>query len=258
VLILLPLAYAQGYVQPVTGTFWNIHTLRFSIPDSPSWARDTIYQALDSWNKAESWFLQNYYPNQTSNEYLLTIAGINPAQVILRYVNDTGQPWTGLTQIPSSDEVRNETVLVVLSRVQSPEDLEPVIEHELGHVLGLDHTKISYDLMYPARDAYSGGTLTYPSTLNLYAVFLLAADCKFASGDTITLPPQIPYLEWYPNITAIISPIVGGTESPIIPAGCPKSSTEPIHELPFLLVSVGIIAIVATYSWRRRRSSRLH
>jgi hypothetical protein len=251
---MLPLVRAQTYGQPMVGTSWNMRAILVSVPNSPSWARDTIYQALDSWNKAQSWFLQNYEPCQTNFEYALVIAGTTPAQVTVHFVNDTGQSWTGLTQVPSSGIINNETISIVLERLLSQGDLQPVIEHELGHVLGLDHTSISYDLMYPARDAYGGGTLSYPSTLNLYGVYLLAAGCRFMSGDTIALPRQIPYLEWYPEI-ALTAGSVNPPVTVTLPAtavSCPRSSTTPTYG-SFFLIAIGIITGAIMYSWRRRR-----
>ncbi len=201
----LPLANAQSISQPMLGTNWSTHVIQFSTPDSPAWARDTILRALDDWNMAQIWFTANYFPNQNNAVYTLTTTeDDNASQVAVKYVTDTGQSWTGITQTSISGTIHNATVSIVLSRLHTPEDLLQAVEHELGHMLGLDHTNISYDLMYPARAAYSGGITSHPSTLNLYGVYLLATGCRFASGDTVTLPPQIPFIEWYPGIQLVL------------------------------------------------------
>jgi hypothetical protein len=258
----LPLANAQSISQPMLGTNWSTHVILFSTPDSPAWARDAILRALDDWNMAQIWFTANYFPNQNNAVYTLTTTeNDSGTQVTVKYVADTGQSWTGITQTALSGTIHNATVSIVLSRLQTPKDLLQAVEHELGHVLGLDHTNISYDLMYPAQSAYSGGITSHPSTLNLYGVYLLATGCRFASGDTVTLPPQIPFIEWYPD-KQLTNPIVTSskTETKISDAALSTGQTCPLQSVKTIgfsvethLVATGIVGVAALLlaAWRR-------
>ncbi len=197
----LPVVQAQTYSQPMLGVSWSTHEILVSIPSSPAWAPAAIDTAMADWNNAQDWFIHTYFPNQTNAEFSLVDSknNANP-QVTIVYVADSGQIWSGITETPTSGSISNETILLVISRLQTPNDLVQVLEHELGHVLGLDHTQILTDLMSPSQDAYTGGELSHPSTLNLYGVYLLGEGCKFSVDEPATLPSQIPYLEWYPAI----------------------------------------------------------
>jgi len=211
---------------------------------------------------AQIWFTANYFPNQNNAVYTLTTTeDDNASQVAVKYVTDTGQSWTGITQTSVSGTIHNATVSIVLSRLHTPEDLLQAVEHELGHVLGLDHTNISYDLMYPARAAYSGGITSHPSTLNLYGVYLLATGCRFASGDTVTLPPQIRFIEWYPGIQLANATVTSSkTQAKLSGAAqslgqtCPLQSVKTIgFSVEMYLVAMGIVGITVLLlvSWRR-------
>jgi hypothetical protein len=239
-----------GYPQPVLGINWGTHVISVGIPSSPSWARAPIEEAMSDWSQAQAWFIQTYFPGQTNAQFLF-VATQNSGLVQVIYVNDTGQDWTGTTLVPISGTIVNETILVILSRVRYPPDLLQVFEHELGHVLGLDHTGLSQDLMYPARDASYGGEPTHPSTLNLYAVYLLGSGCSFSSEDLVYLPSQIPYLEWYPAIQQNNVGPIG------IQPACPKQKT--IWQQPWLVLVttmallIGVIVLVQS---RRRKTQR--
>jgi hypothetical protein len=248
-----PVVQAQTYSQPVLGVSWNRHGISVGVPTSPSWAPPAINTAIDDWNNAQLWFIHTYFPDQTSAQFLLMgNQKSSQSQVAILYVTDLGQYWTGITETPVSGTISNETILVVLSRVQTPKDLLQVIEHELGHVLGLDHTQLSSDLMYVAQDAYTGGEPSHPSTLNLYAIYLLGLGCNFSAGETVTLPSQIPYVEWYPGIqqTTVNAP---QTTAPT--TGCP--SQIPIwRQTSFIFaVAIGSILVVAVVLNSRRKKN---
>lgn len=200
--VLLPTVRAQAYhSQPMLGVNWTTHEILVQIPEDPSWARIAIEGAMTDWKEAQVWFIQTYFTNDPSAEFLLVQAENQPSpQVSVRYVNYNGQAWAGTTEVPTSGAITNETVLIILNRLATPDDLLQVAEHEFGHVLGLDYTAMSQDLTYPAIDSYVGGEPLHPSTLNLYAVYLLGIRCTFSGSDVVVLPSQIPYLEWYQGI----------------------------------------------------------
>jgi hypothetical protein len=69
-------------------------------------------------------------------------------------------------------------------------ELRTLATHELGHALGLDHTTFSTsDLMDHVP------SVMFPSTLNLYAVYLLSmvANINDLPQQPVTLPGIIPY-----------------------------------------------------------------
>ncbi len=226
------------------GVSWDTHEISVNIPTSPSWAPSAINAAIDDWNNAQLWFIHTYFPNQTGAQFVLKgNPNSSDSQVTIIYVTDMGQYWTGNTETPTSGTVSNETVLVVLSRLQTPKDLVQVVEHELGHVLGLGHTQISSDLMYGAQDAYSGGELLHPSTLNLYAIYLLGKGCNFSAEESVTLPSQIPYLEWYP---AIPQPPMNGHQTITPSDTCPSQS--PLWNQPSFIIAVVVVVLVIVIS----------
>jgi matrixin len=248
---MLPLVQAQEYSQPMLGVSWDTHEISISIPTSPSWAPSAINAAIDDWNNAQLWFIHTYFPSQTGAQFLLNgNPNSSDSQVTILYVPDVGQYWTGNTKTPTSGTVSNETMLVVLSRLQTHKDLVQVVEHELGHVLGLDHTQISSDLMYAAQDAYSGGELLHPSTLNLYAIYLLGKGCSFSTQESVTLPSQIPYVEWYPTIPP------SATNQPQTippPDSCPSQS--PLWSQPAFIIAVvaGLVIVFSVYLNSRKK-----
>jgi hypothetical protein len=201
-LALTPQALAQqAYTQPMFPIDWTSTTILVSLPANPSWAIQPIQQAMQDWNQAQSWFLESYEPGQPNAKYTLQLAqaGQNP-QVIVKYVPDTGQNWGGYTYN------NGRSISIVISLFYRASDLQIVAAHELGHVLGLGDSCVKGDLM---RGDCNGPFVTtsyppYPSTLNLYGVYLQAVTAnQYDSQDSVSLPPQIPYSTWTPGITSI-------------------------------------------------------
>lgn len=177
----LPLARAQSatpYVQPMCEIHWTTRTLLVSIPTSPQAWRDAILQAMGIWNRAQTWFIQTYEPNHPADIYTLQEAQPGQtAQIVIHYVNSLPNGWSGqTTHYGVQIEMVQNYVNVVLAA------------HELGHSLGLGDNSISGDL---ERNNYV--YTPYPSTLNLYGVFLQAQCSCYTGEEQITLPAQIPY-----------------------------------------------------------------
>jgi hypothetical protein len=237
------------------GVSWGTHEILVSIPPSPAWAPAAINTAIDDWNNAQLWFVHTYFPNQSNAEFSLVGSENNTkSQVTIVYVADSGQIWSGSTETPTSGTISNETILLVLSRLQTPDDLVQVMEHELGHVLGLDHTQILTDLMSPSQDAYTGGEPSHPTTLNLYGVYLLGKGCTFSADEAVALPSQIPYLEWYPGIQR---PTVNAPQNVIPNNNC--SSQKPFWDQQsfiFALTAASIILITVILLSRKKKKPR--
>ena len=251
--MLLPAVSAQTYSQPMTGLSWNTHEISVNIPNNPTWATTGIEEAIADWNAAQSWFIQTYFPNETAAQFTFEAAqGQSHSLVKILYVSDVGQFWTGNTEVPTAGSVTNETILIVLTRLTTAKDMLQVVEHELGHVLGLDDTKIPFDLMFAAQDSYTGGEPTHPSTLNLYAVFLLANGCIFSSDDVVNLPPQIPYIEWYPSLNASNTETNVRASQPVEQGGCPRR-LEFWQEPSFIFPLAVLVVLFGAYLLGSRR-----
>jgi hypothetical protein len=192
----------QTYSQPMYGTHWPSHTIFVSVPDSPFAAQIDFQLAIDYWNQAQQWFLASYESNHLTAQYTLELAQPGQqAQVTVQYVPDTGQNWWGFTYSAGT------RISIVLSRFAGVNygtnySLVALAEHELGHVLGLGDSCIRQDLMLGLCNGVLLGpdTAYYPSTLDLYAVYLQAlTNGGYGNGDTVSLPAQIPYAAWVPN-----------------------------------------------------------
>jgi hypothetical protein len=78
------------------------------------------------------------------------------AEVVFRWKPQFEIERTGQTDLTWDGEGRIQTAVVTLAtfdpkgRAMDVEDVRVVAEHEIGHVLGLDHSTDSTDLMYPS------------------------------------------------------------------------------------------------------------
>lgn len=152
-------------------------------------------QALQTWDDAQAWFNHKYYPNQP--QIITLIEGGPGSSVQIHFLNGSF-PLLGKT---STQTTANGTVIigaqVAINTYFKDVTMLATVEHELGHVIGLVHTNCQgcfNDLMWGG--AVSGweptyDLLTYPSTLDLYAVYRLASHTS--TNHTITLPDNIKY-----------------------------------------------------------------
>jgi len=84
----------------------------------------------------------------------------------------------------------------------------------LRHALGLhENPSLTQDLMYYNQTG-GVGSVGYPTTLDLYAVFIVAQYGGAEAGTIVTLPSNIPYTEWtygdtpvpeFPNIFPVFA-----------------------------------------------------
>jgi hypothetical protein len=149
------------------------------IPSQPAWAHQAVLDAMGIWNQAQTWFKETYYP--TGRAYKFAESPSGNIHVIFEYLVDSYCGSTG-------DDIR-----LVLSNgkneTQSPAVVTSCALHEFGHLLGLEHTKVSRDLM--STDPWSPPS--YPSTLDLYAVHM-QCEGLVTVRKTVYLPNDIPYM----------------------------------------------------------------
>lgn len=189
-LTLIPFAQAQTtYTIPLEPRGWG-GPINVQIQSTPTWAHNIVLHAMTTWNEAQAWFRDTYYPH--TSIYTLVEATIS-GDAIVTFTNTlTPEGWRGSTK--SIQEGLTRTIIDVQ---WGPDYTNTLALHELGRVLGLDSAIYSQDLM----NIVNIDRIHAPSTLDLYGVHLLAGGSQSTSA---TLPANIPYY-LYPLVTATTS-----------------------------------------------------
>lgn len=194
--VAMPAIAQSTYSIPLEGGKWNTQTISVYVPTTPTADYNIAVHALGIWNRSMLWFTNTYYPNTTL--YSFTLSDQN-SPVKVEFVAIDFLP----AQYECGDEARGCYVPMVISNgtIQSVSvtiatqwpalEVQTVILHEFGHVLGLNNDNYKTDFMYGAyftAGVQNVGVL--PSTLDLYGVYVLKTG---ASLTYATLPSNIPY-----------------------------------------------------------------
>lgn len=104
------------------------------------------------------------------------LATINNTSLNFEYVKSDGDVQVTLVNYPSSKYYSGMTTFksispgaeIIIYEIEdlSSHELQMVMRHELGHVLGLDHSNEEQDLMYPVIPYYN----SYISSCNIMAL----------------------------------------------------------------------------------------
>ena len=266
--------YAVSYQIPLRGPGYP--SLDVSVEVPRGWAADSVREAMQIWNQAQIWFARTYFPN--GRVYTFTEANAH-------YVHVRWAPYTPIYGGEAlyncvGDNGMNCTVMIVLTYNNgtnlSSATILHVALHEFGHVLGLRHANpniIPEDLMNPGWPA---NPAMAPSTLDLYAVHLLASAIgtisRLGSGDIVTLPANIPYMTYesggttsYTTLSQVYSTSnaisITTQEDPI--SSTLQTSTTLFRPATIvgptiyltILVIIGVIAITGLYLRRRYGSA---
>jgi hypothetical protein len=149
-----------------------------AIPAEPAWAHQAVLDAMGIWNQAQEWFKQSYFPNGSTFNFTESPSGVT--HVIFQYLVDAYCGSTGYDVRLALTNGDNQTL--------SPLEVRTCALHEFGHLLGLEHTQVPYDLMN-AQVLWIGNS---PSTLDLYALHI--ASEGLTSRKIVALPSSIPYM----------------------------------------------------------------
>lgn len=196
--------FAQStQVQPILGFSWPTHSIPVSINAPEPNARQAVLNAMRTWNLAQQWFITTYMASQGAPFVFYETNATLGSMVTVSFNQTQTTEYLGWT---SSHELHDQqgnflqvTVSITIDLTEQggavvPDvDLQRLAAHEMGHALGLDdeHTNfIPDDLMNPVPQ------VIFPSTLNLYAVYLLSTvtNMKNLPQQPVSLPDNIPYI----------------------------------------------------------------
>ena len=246
--------------QPLLGFAWPTHNIPVRFNASLPIAARAVENAIHTWNLAQQWFITTYMagkgepllfyaapPNSSSNN-MITIT-FNQTQSI----QDLGR-----TNSQEFHDQQGEFAKVIVEisidlawkngQLLTDTQLQTLATHELGHALGLDHTTFSTsDLMNQSP------TVSFPSTLNLYAVYLLSqlTNINDIPQQPVTLPGIIPYTTISQTDLDVVTPLTlqTTTSTGLIPLGA-------ITNGPWLYITLLVIlaSFIVSLTFRSRRS----
>jgi ribosomal protein L40E len=242
-----------------------MHSIPVAIEALQANGRDLVLKAMNTWNLAQEWFITTYMGgigtpfvfyetnstsesmitvtfNQTSTESGDTLDQLGNTQIF--YEGDSVGYFTRTTANISLDLTAN-------GEPVSDTELQALATHEFGHALGLAHTTFSgNDLMNHFAPGYN---VTFPSTLNLYAVYLLskANNVRNLPQSPVTLPDNIPYLLVSQADLANVTPPAVQTETTAL--GLTELVSGITNPWLWIGVIVALAGVVAASTIRRRR-----
>jgi hypothetical protein len=194
-LVVLPTAFAQSttYIIPLLGFHWDSYTIGVEIPSNVSWAHDQVVNSLKIWNQAQLWFAETYFPS--SQVYTFVESSSGPVIVGFIENHDAYEAQCSKYGNSSVGCAGQAWVYFDMSYFANGSEwwFQHTSTHEFGHVLGLGHSLVNGDLMC-ADWTYCPDTpaVLTPSTLDLYAVHMLAAGMAVPKKG-VTLPSYIPF-----------------------------------------------------------------
>jgi hypothetical protein len=159
-----------------------------------------VLLALDFWYSAQKWFIDSF-EGGVGTPYLFYLTDkpgdgtITVSFFIGQNVGFAGRALNFAYTVPGNAFLKGEIQInLPPDRAANPQDLlvESVILHELGHGLGLGHTDVPEDAMYPVDNFPQNYGI--PSTLDLYALYRIHQASDVAElGNSVCLPSQIGY-----------------------------------------------------------------
>lgn len=188
-------------VQPAGGWFWPVTTIDVFIQPQPSYAREDAVLAMGMWNFSQAWFQEHY--NLTGRPpFLLVVSNDTSSPVTVAFNQTMSGPYTNNDKTsfavgPGGSVMAVHCSISVVLSLQSGVNtndvfIENALVSQLGNCMGLGRTQIGGDTMNSA--APNKFDYNYPSTLNLYSLYqLAAAKTIYSVNASYSLPGWIPY-----------------------------------------------------------------
>lgn len=270
-LILLPIvslhiALAQSVqVQPIYGFSWPTHNIPVNVETLTPNAAGALSKGIRTWNIAQQWFINTYmagagtpfvfYETNSTYDSMVTVV-FNQTQT----TDDLGvTEWQAFHDKQGNFQRVAVDISIDLTRkdgqVLTNDELQTLATHEFGHALGLDHTTFSAtDLMSHVPK------VMFPSTLNLYAVYLLSQSVndKDLPQQPVTLPSNIPYVTLSePDLDGVTPPVIETTTTSL---GMGQIAQEVVYG-PWLwlgiLIALASVVVALTVRGRKRGLANL-
>ena len=239
-----PIVHATSNSIPIAGRYSTL-VIGIRIPGMPKWAHDTILNATTIWNEAQEWYESSVglhgrvYLLEESNEGSATISFTMPEAYSKIAVGWTNYQFaSGTRTILSTQSFLDPSIFGVddSGNLTAQRYGFWLALHELGRVMGLGSVLDGRDIMDPRATSNRATQPPVLSTLDLYALDVLA------SGSTpsyVTLPIATP--NQFVDATSFISTRQNGA----IP-------TPEFNGFPALLATISLAAVFVCL--RRRRS----
>jgi len=180
---------------PIIGRYSSL-MISVSIPQSPAWAHDVVVNAMVAWNQAQLW--------QSSAGPVYTFVEVNDGLANAKVSFDMPKAYAGIavgwtnykfepgsrTLIKSTQTYLDPATFNVaqVGNLTAQHYAFWLALHELGRVLGLGSILDSSDIMDPLATPARASQPPTLSTLDLYAVHVLASG---SAPTFITLPASI-------------------------------------------------------------------
>ena len=208
---------------PIIGRYSSL-TITISIPSTPIWAHDVVLNASIAWNQAQAWY------RTLPNDYAFSFVESSQASAVISFSMPQAYVgfavgWTDYKFAPSSKYIVSSKTYLEPFVFNSAQENNGTARqyafrlavHELGRILGLGSVLDGKDVMDPRSTPARATEPVMFSTLDLYALEVLAS--ANTPPVSVTLPGGVQ------NLTVNAGMMLSGQNpSPSPPQGSSRAS----------------------------------